>query len=375
MFEFLSLESEAFGLDISDSSLKIAKLKKKDKFLDLAAFGESDIPEGIIKEGEIQNEAALVKIIKNTLSNLNGENLATNNIVTSLPEEKTFLEIIQMPKMTPEELKESIYLEAENHIPLSIEDVYLDFQVVTPLYNHLDHLDVLIVAVPKKTVDSYVSCFRKVPLQPKILEIESLSIARSLIKNISPYPLLLIDLGANKTSFIIFSGHSVKFTRSVTVSAKNITDDISKKLGVSFQEAESIKIKFGINQEYQLEAKKGVKMRAVSGRLLKIIDPLLSNLTSEIKKCIDYYQEHFSHEHLPPDSSNKGISKVLLCGGGANLKGLPELLSLSLKIPVELGNPWVNILGSPLRKIPEISYEKSLTFTTVLGLALRGVKK
>ena len=372
MFGFLNLESEAFGLDISDSSLKVAKLKKKDKFLDLAAFGESDIPEGIIKEGEIQDEAALAKIIKDTLGKLSGEKLNTNNVVASLPEEKTFLEIIQMPKMTPEELKESIYLEAENHIPLSIEDVYFDFQTVPPLYNHLDHLDVLIVAVPKKTADPYVSCFKKASLQPKILDIESLSIARTLLKSISPHPVLLIDLGANKTSFTFFSGYSVKFTRSAPISAKSITDSISKKLGVSFQEAESIKMKFGLNKEYRL--KEG-KAGSTQNRLSKVINPLLDNLTGEIKKCIDYYQGHFSHEHLPPDSNNKGINKILLCGGGANLTGLPELLSLSLKIPVELGNPWVNILGSPLRKIPEISYEKSLTFTTVLGLALRGVRK
>ena len=71
---------------------------------------------------------------------------------------------------------------------------------------------------------------------------------------------------------------------------------------------------------------------------------------------------------------SKEAEKIFLCGGGANLKGLTNFLSLELKIPVELGNPWTNILPEPLREVPELPYEKSLAFTTTLGLSLRGIK-
>ena len=374
MLEFLTLKPEAFGLDISDSSLRIAKLKKKNKRLSLASFGEANIPPGIINKGEIQDEEALSKIIKTALTKTKGEKLRTNYIIASLPEEESFLEVIQMPKIKEEELKEAVYLEAENYIPLPIEDVYLDFQIVQPPYNHLDHLDILITALPKKIVDSYAACFKKAGLQPQVLEIESLAIARALIKNeVSPHPLLLIDFGNNKTSFIIFSGYSVKFTRSVPISSRDFTQVIAQKLDISFEEAEIVKIKSGLEKEYRLKIKNGVEKEITPGKSSEIITPLLDNLIEEIKKCLDYYQTHIFHEHLPPDG--RGIKKILLCGGGANLKGLPEFLSLTLKIPVELGNPWANILSVPLGKIPELSYEKSLAFTTALGLALRGIKE
>ncbi|GAH90129.1 unnamed protein product, partial [marine sediment metagenome] len=80
---------------------------------------------------------------------------------------------------------------------------------------------------------------------------------------------------------------------------------------------------------------------------------------------------HSSHEHLPPDGEE--IKKILLCGRGANLKGLTDFVSSGLKIPVELGNPWINILPEPLKQVPELVFEESLGYTTALGLALRGV--
>jgi len=374
MLKFLTLKPEAFGLDLSDSSLKIAKLKKKNGFLSLASFGKTDIPPGIIKGEEIQDEESLVKIIKQSLAKVKGEKLKTNYVIAALPEEETFLEIIQMPKISTEDLKDAVYLAAENYVPLSIEDVYLDFQVIQPLYDHLDHLDILMVALPKKTVDSYVSCFKKAGLQPQALEIESLSIARALVKNeVSPHPLLLIDFGANKTSLIIFSGYSVQFTRSIPIPAQDLTKAISQDLNISLQQAEELKLKFGLEKKYRIKIKdKTLEKETAPGKLFNIAAPFLDNLTKEIKKSLDYYQTHIFHEHLPPDG--KGIKKILICGGGANLKGLPEFLSLSLKMPVELGNPWANILDPSLKEIPALPYKKSLAFTIALGLALRGLK-
>lgn len=362
MLEFLNLKEEAFGLAISASSLKIAKLKGKEKPFDLVSFGEAEIAPGIIKDGEIQKEDDFTKGIKEALAKTKGNKLKTRCVVASLPEEKAFLEVIQMPKLKPGELEDAVYLGAENYIPLPLDDVYLDFQIVDPLLDHLDHTDVLIAALPRKVIDPYVESIKKAGLYLKALEIESLSIARALVKNeTSPSPILIVDFGANKTSFIIFSGHSVRFTRSVSISSQAITNDIAKELNLPLKEAEALKIKVGLEKEFS------------PGKLLKTISPVLDILVTEIEKCLDYYQEHIFHEHLP--SGDRGIKKILLSGGGANLKGFPEFLTMATKQPVEIGNPWINILETPIKKIPPLSYEKSLSFTTALGLALRGLKE
>ena len=375
MLELLTLKPEAFGLDISDLSLKIIKLKKRGKFLTLASFLEEKIEPGIIKGGEIRDEKRLAEIIKEAIKKVREEKLKTNYVVASLPEEKAYLEVIQMPKVPEEDLKSAVIYEAENYIPLPIEDVYLDSQIVPPALNHLDHLDILIAALPKKTVDPYLSALKLAGLQPLVFEIESQAIARSLIKNeMATSPHLLIDLGATRTGFIIFSGKSLRFTSSIPVSSGNFTEIISKNLGVSFTEAEKLKIKYGLEEKTKLKFENGkASLKKDRGKIFEALIPALVDLIQQIRRYLDYYQTHASHEHLPPNG--KGVSKIFLCGGGANLKGLPDLLSLELKLPVELGNPWINILPEGKREAGELSFEESLKYTTALGLALRGIKE
>ena len=396
MLEFLTLKPEAFGLDISDLSLKIVKLKKRGNFFTLSSYGKEEIEPGIIKRGEIKDEKKLAEIIRESIKKVRGEKLKTNYVVASLPEEKAFLQVIQMPRLPEEDLKSAVIYEAENYIPTPLEEVYLDYQIVPPIYDHLDHLDILIAALPKKTVDPYLSALKLAGFVPKVLEIESMAIARALIKGgATTQPILLIDLGATRTSFIIFSGQSLRFTTSIPVSSTSFTEIISKNLGVTLAEAERLKIKYGLEEKIKINiGDEKTNIKKERGKIFEALIPALIDLVQQIKRYLDYYQTHASHEHLPPttfqkNNSNKhkpqkvvgglppdgkGISKIYLCGGGANLKGLCELLSLELKIPVEMGNPWVNILIKEKKEVPELSFEESLKYTTALGLALRGIR-
>jgi type IV pilus assembly protein PilM len=363
MLEFLSLKQEAFGLDLSDLSLKILKLKKKGGIFSLASFGESPIPPGLIERGEIKDEKPLIKILKESIKKIKGEKLKTRYVVLSLPEEKTFLQVIQMPKMSEEELKKAVLYEAENYIPLPIKEVYFDSQIVPPVVDKLDHLDVLIAALPKKIAAPYISLMKKTGLIIKALEIESSAVSRALIKNgMSPVPVLLMDLGATRTSFIVFSGFALRFTTSLPISGQGFSQLIAKTLNLNLAKAEKLKIKYGLT-------KKGKEGKKVFEALI----PVLTDLIEQIKKYLAFYQTHAKHEHLPPDG--RGVQRILLCGGGANLKGLDQFLSLELKLPVELGNPWINILPAPLKEVPELPFEKSLGFSTALGLALRGIEE
>ena len=360
--KFLTLKQESFGLDISDLSLKFAKLKKRGKFFSLVSWNELELESGTVEDGEIKNEGALAEAIKKGVAEVKGEKLRTKTVIVSLPEKKAFLQVIQMPKMAEEELKTAVSFEAENYIPLPIERVYLDFQIVLPVQDSLDHLDILIAAIPKNIVESYISCLKKAGLKPQGLEIESQSITRALIKNGITYsPVFIIDFGRSSTSFIIFSGYSLRFTSSIFISSQEITQTIAKSLRVDLTEAEGLKLKYGLN-----------KRSGEGKKINKTITPILTDLVREVAKHINYYHSHRAHEHLPPNG--REIGKIILCGRGSNLKGLPDFLFSQLKIPVEIANPWVNILPERLKEVPGLPFKESLGYTTVLGLALRGIK-
>jgi len=245
---------------------------------------------------------------------------------------------------------------------LPIDKVYLDFQKVLPVQDNLDHIDILIAAVPKTTVDSYFLSLKKAGLKPRALEIEPQSISRALVKNgLSSFPVFIVDFGRTSVSFIVFSGYSLRFTTSLPLSSQKLTQAISRSLKIDLAEAERLKLDRGF-----------IKTRNKKAReVFKAIEPILITLAEQIQKYINYYHVHRAHEHLLPNG--REINKVLLCGRGANLKGLPDFLSRELKIAVEVANPWVNILPEPLKEVPGLPFKESLGYTTALGLALRGL--
>jgi type IV pilus assembly protein PilM len=358
MLEIWPLKEEAFGLDLNDRSLKIVKLKKKSSGFSLVSYNEEKLPPGLVEDGVIKNEDELAKIIRTCCATAKGRKISTKYVVASLPEEKSFLQVIQMPKMTPEELKTAVPLEAENYIPMSISDVYLDFEVISPVKDYLNNSEVLIVATPKKIVDAYVSCFKKAGLIPFIFEAESQAISRALIKKeANSSMMILLDFGENNTDFIVFSGKSIRFTSSISISSQLLTETISKSLSVSMSQAEKLKIEYGAAD----------KKNAQADRVAEVLAPILEDLATQIKKYMTFYRDHSSYEYLLPDGKTE---KILLCGGGAELKGLAEFLSKKLDCPVEIANPLANFLSKkPKSKIKS----GQISFVTAIGLALRPI--
>ena len=351
----------SFGLDISDFSIKIAQLKKKRNGFELKSANRFSIPEGIVQEGEIKNDKKLIEMLKKAINETKGDKIRTKYAVCSLPEQHAFLKVITFPKMGINELREAIKWEAEANIPFSLDEVYFGWQIISPRKEN-NHIDVLINAAPRKLVDKYLEVLRIAGIEPVVFEVESTAITRSLIsKKSDAKPVLIIDLGFNRTSFVIFSGNGTCFTNSTSlVSNKQMLEDIAQKLNIDFKKAQSLKFKVGLGGEKEEK------------EIFNALLPSLTKLSEKIKECVSFHKEYSTKNEGCP-----GVNEIILCGGGANLKGLPEYLSSRLKIPVSLGNPWTNILPEKngemdLKKIPIIPYDESLAYATVLGLAIRG---
>jgi type IV pilus assembly protein PilM len=332
MIQFLTLHPKSFGLDVSEHSIKIASLKKRGRRYALASYNNSPLQKGIIENGEVKKEKELAAAIRKAVVNVKGDKLSGSHVVASLPEEKAFLQVMQIPKMTLEEVKEAVQFEAENYIPLPIDTVYLDFAVIPPIHDQLDHLDVLLASLPRISVDSYVSAIRNAGLDPVIMEIESIATSRAVIKNgLSPVPVLIADIGAAKTRLSVYSGYSLRYTSSIPMPAE---------LLLKGDTADETRI------------------------------PVYTDFKEQINKYIGFFESHSGHQHLKEKTDS--IAKIYLTGGGANAQGLPEFLSRELRIESLLADPWINITPQPFEELPPISMQDSLSYSTALGLALRG---
>lgn len=356
------IEPPAFGLDISDFVLKIALLQSTDNgFFNLAGFSETSIPEGVVEGGEIKKPDDLLIIFRKGLESIKGEKIKTKFVSAIIPERKSFLRIIQLPKMPEDEIKNAIRFEIEENIPLSLDESYYDWQILGDSEGKIDHMDILTAVAPKSVIDPYNNLIKNAGLIPKVFELESIASSRAIIKNLkTERPTMMVNLGSTQISFVIFSGEAPRFSTSINTPFRNhLTYYISEHLKISMEEAEKLKRLVGMDKtKYE-------------GRVFEALESTIKNIATQIQDYSDYYNSYPQHEHI----SAPKISKIILCGGDANLTGVAPYLSTILKLPVELGNPWINILPAPLKEIPLMPYEKSLAFTSCLGIALRGAIK
>lgn len=356
MFNLLNFNPGIFGLDISDLSLKIACLKRQGHKLRFSALTEASLAEGIIHQGEIRDTKRLAKAIKGLVTKTQG--IKTRHVVVDLPEEKSFVRLLEMPLMSRQEIKNAVRFEAENYIPFSLEKVYLDSHAVQPLNNEQKHTEVLLAALPRKIIDSYVTVLNQAGLVPVAMETESHSTARALIRGQkTEEPVFIADIGATCTNFSVYLGNSLRFTSFIPFSSDGLTIAIAEALKVKISEAEKLKVLYGFQQT-------GVRAKKIFG----ILVPLLDEFSQEIKKHIDYYRTHAKSEEI--FNNSKEVSKFLICGGGANLRGLLKFLSQETGLIVEKGNPLVNLPWEDSQTKSQ-SRQKLLAYSTAIGLALR----
>ena len=341
---------EPFGLDLSDRSFKIAEVSGKKGKFSLKNFGMQSIEEGLMQDGEIHSEAKLARAIRDGLGALKNGPPRSPYVACSLPEQKTFLRIVQLPRMKREEVQEAIQWEIEANIPLALTDVYFDWQIISPLHKSVRHFDILVSAAPRDLVDSYTKLLLRAGLKPFSLEPESVALARCVIKNgVSQKPVLIVDLGRTRTSFIIYVGQGIRFSSSVQISGDLITENIARDLKINRKEAEDLKQKVGFSRDNE--------------KVFEAIVPALTDLKQQIVKYVAFYADHAGHIH---DGAFK-LDTILLSGGGAHLKGVGEYLTSSLKAQATIADPFANIHSPESEGGPK---EKFISYTTAIGLAL-----
>jgi len=368
------------GLDISDLSLKFVQLNKIRNKIKIQAMGKVKLPAGLIEGGEIKNKEAVVKEIKKLIANPQFGKASSMEIISCLPETKTFIKLIEVEK-TPNPLSEIISNEIEKNIPIPINEMYYDWQIIKSMD---DKQLVLVGAAPQNTVNQYTDLLKEAKYSIVAMEIEPVSICRSLLteeafkaRGKSEKNYGIIDIGAKRTSMIIYSKNTILFTASMPISGEEATNRIAETLKIKSIQAEKAKIICGFDE------------KKAEGIIKNILADTTQELIKKIHEAIEFYNAHFS--------ARGPINEILLCGGGANIKNLDEIISKEFSIPVKRGNALINLSESSEKfsnilkekhsleidlnkknnkkqnKILSITQDASLTFSTAIGLALRGI--
>lgn len=352
----------AFGLDFGDRSIKIVQLRRrilgsKDAGFKLQHFSSIDLPAGLIVDGEIQKPEEVIKLLHSHFAIHRSSWRRSPWVVACLPETKTYIQLARV-KTEDEEggiSEETVKAVAPSYLPYELENVYLDWQVLDNDNALAREKDVLLAAVPKTIADAYTYMLNIAGFTPLALEVEATAIARAVInqrKNLSEESRGILDLGASRSSFIIYDHGTVQFSLSLPISGLQITEKIETGLKVDFAEAEKIKRECG------------VEPRRCQGKLKTVLSDILEDLSNKIFQAVQFYKLHFSGKNT--------LTGIRICGGGANLPALESYLSTRLKIKVRKANPWVNLF--PIDHLP-LPQDESLRYTTAIGLAMRALDK
>ena len=304
--------NNVIGLDIGTSSIKLIEIEESKGGYRLKNFGISTLPKDAIVNGSIVNHDAVVSSIQEILSNLK---IKTRDVVASISGHPVIIKKITMPVATDEELEESIKFEAEQYIPFDLEEVNIDFQVLTVEEEKADQMNVMLVAAKKVMINDYTKILSDAGLTPVILDIDVFALENAFEIN---YPLdddqnaALIDVGASTININVIKGGLSAFTRDVFLGGNQITEDIQKQFGISFDEAETLKTSGDVNRD------------DFGGK--EIVKQVCDNIASEIQKSLDFYSS----------TTYESVNKVYLSGGCAKIPFMKDIIEEKLNVSTDI---------------------------------------
>lgn len=343
----------AVGLDISDSSVKFVELVNRPYGKELGMFAERDVPEGVVVNGEIADTERLARVLAGIRRDFNLE-----FVRVSLPEEKGYVFQTKVARETPlDQVRNIIEFSLEENVPLSLAESVFDYEVVRSSSNAANNqIDVNVSVYPRKIVELYTTSIRHAGLVPLSFEVEAHAVTRAVVRDGDLGTYLIVDIGRARTGLAIVSGGALAFSSTLDVGGDALTIAIEKYARVSSEKAEVMK------------NDRGLLRQRGDQELYASLVATVSALRDEINRHYIYWQGRKG----PNGASSPKIQKIILCGGNANLAGLPEYLSSSLRVPAERANVWVN--AAPFEEaVPEIGYHQSLSYATAIGLALREI--
>lgn len=338
------------GVDLGSSSIKLAQLSKSKGGASLDNFAFVPTPQSVINNGNITDTFLLGESLKNIHKE---QGFKSKNANIGMWGSTAIVKKISMPKVDSKALKDQIRYEAQQYLPFDISQVALEYHVL-PFSNSPDEMDVLLVAGQNQYISEYIEVLTYAGLKTAIVDVNCLALANIFEFNYGKLsePVALFNFGFNSTQFVVVFQGEVIFARDIPVGGFNFTNEISKNLGITLEEAESIKMS---HTQGQAEVPENTQ---------SFINMALETVTEEVRNSIDFYSA---------SAGNFPISKAFFTGGASLTNGLIDHLTHVLKLNFEVLNPLIKIRSSNKKLNPEYLDQIAPFISVSLGLALREV--
>lgn len=369
----LSLGSSqtSIGLDIGTDHVRVAQVKASGTGYVLTGYGQVDVPMGAVADGEIVDVAAVSSAIKELWRR---SNVRSKEVCTGVSNQRVIVRLIDLPFMERSELQSAIQYQAQDYIPMAVEDSILDFQIigdyVTSSEEHM--MEVLLVAAHREMIGNTVAAVEGAGLKLNQIDVSSFATVRALMgegTGVLPdeegQATAIVHISSGLTNIAVVERGIPRFNRISSLAGSTFTQAVANVLNVGFEEAEHLKIVVGLPN---IETGEGESAPGVSAEQAQIVHQSLerevNKFIAEVRRSLDYY--------LTQTSQVRTIQRILLTGSGSLLRNLNSYLEKGLQAQVVMGDPLQHIqVASSAQQAADADRMGSVT---AIGLALGGLQ-
>lgn len=339
-----------FGIDIGTHSIKAVQLGGQTTRPVFIAAGQVPTPS---QSSTSESEEDII-LIAETIKKLRQEaHISTDKSVVALPESQVFTRVVELPNLSDKEVQSSIQWEAEQYVPIPMDEVRLDWQILSrpKQKGSSEKVEVLLVAAPKVLINRYLKILKSAGLTAISLETEITAAVRSLVQRVEGTPTtMVISIGASTTDLSIVTANQISFTRSIATGGQALARGVAQELG------------FELDQATEYMKTYGLEATQLEGKVMQAIKPIFDVVVNEVRRALAYYTG--KHSEAP-------VKRVVLTGGTAKLPGLVLYLAEALGLEVQLGNPWAGI--SLPSQVSQRLVQEGVSYAVAVGLALKSI--
>ncbi len=338
------------GLDISSTAVKLLELSQTGARYRVESYAVEPLPHNSVIEKNISDVEAVGEAIKRAVKRSGSRNKFAAAAVAG---SAVITKVISMPSsLNEDEMDQQIQIEADQYIPYPLEEVNLDFEVIGPSGNDPERVDVLLAASRSENVDVRMAAIEIAGLKPRIIDVEAYAMENAFSLQLSQLPdngvdqtIAVLDVGATMTTLNVIHDQTTIYTREQVFGGKQLTEEIQRRYGLSYEEAGMAKRQGGLPDNY----------------IPEVLEPFKEAMAQQVSRSLQFF---FS------SSSHNTVDQIVLAGGSAMLPGVDEMIANKLSVNTTVANPFVDMTIASRVKAQSLSNDAP-ALMIACGLAMR----
>lgn len=337
------------GIDISSTAVKLLQLGKSGERYRVEHYAVEPLPPNAVVEKNIVEVEAVGEAIKRALQRSGSRTRFASAAVSG---SAVITKVIPMQAdLSEDDLEGQIQAEAQQYIPYPLEEVSLDFEVLGPVKDNPEMMSVLLAASRTENVDVRVAALDIGGLIAKVIDVEAFAIenAFTLLTDQLSVPkdatVAVVDIGATMTTLIVIKNQRTIYTREQVFGGKQLTDEVMRRYGLSYEEAGMAKRQGGLPESYEIE----------------VLEPFKEAMVQQISRLLQFF---FAGTEFSK------VDQVVLAGGCASIAGVAEMVEEQIGVPTIIANPLAGMSLSNRVQAQTLAQDAP-SLLIACGLALR----